>query len=337
MVLKIGINGFGRIGRCVFRAGINNPKIEFVGINDLMDTKTMAHLLKYDSVHGKLSADVKYDDNSLIVNGKKITVSKEKDPASLNWKGRGAEYAFECTGLFLDRAGAQKHIDAGAKKVILSAPSKKPEDVDATIVMGVNNEIYDSKKHNILSNASCTTNCLAPPTKVIHDKFTIKRGLMTTIHAYTGDQRLLDYPHSDLRRTRAAAMSMIPTKTGAAAAIGLVIPELNGKMDGFAMRVPTPNVSVVDLVCEVEKNTTKDEVNAALKAASEGKLKGIMEYTTEELVSIDFNDNPASSIIDSGYTKVMGGNMVKILAWYDNETGYSNRMVDLALYMASKS
>ncbi len=337
MVLKIGINGFGRIGRCVFRAGINNPKIEFVGINDLMDTKTMAHLLKYDSVHGKLSADVKYDDNSLIVNGKKITVSKEKDPASLNWKGRGAEYAFECTGLFLDRAGAQKHIDAGAKKVILSAPSKKPEDVDATIVMGVNNEIYDSKKHNILSNASCTTNCLAPPTKVIHDKFTIKRGLMTTIHAYTGDQRLLDYPHSDLRRTRAAAMSMIPTKTGAAAAIGLVIPALNGKMDGFAMRVPTPNVSVVDLVCEVEKNTTKEEVNAALKAASEGKLKGIMEYTAEELVSIDFNDNPASSIIDSGYTKVMSGNMVKILAWYDNETGYSNRMVDLALYMASKS
>jgi len=308
-----------------------------VGINDLMDTKTMAHLLKYDSVHGKLSADVKYDDNSLIVNGKKITVSKEKDPASLNWKGRGAEYAFECTGLFLDRAGAQKHIDAGAKKVILSAPSKKPEDVDATIVMGVNNEIYDSKKHNILSNASCTTNCLAPPTKVIHDKFTIKRGLMTTIHAYTGDQRLLDYPHSDLRRTRAAAMSMIPTKTGAAAAIGLVIPALNGKMDGFAMRVPTPNVSVVDLVCEVEKNTTKEEVNAALKAASEGKLKGIMEYTAEELVSIDFNDNPASSIIDSGYTKVMSGNMVKILAWYDNETGYSNRMVDLALYMASKS
>ena len=302
-----------------------------------MDTKTMAHLLKYDSVHGKLSADVKYDDNSLIVNGKKITVSKEKDPASLNWKGRGAEYAFECTGLFLDRAGAQKHIDAGAKKVILSAPSKKPEDVDATIVMGVNNEIYDSKKHNILSNASCTTNCLAPPTKVIHDKFTIKRGLMTTIHAYTGDQRLLDYPHSDLRRTRAAAMSMIPTKTGAAAAIGLVIPALNGKMDGFAMRVPTPNVSVVDLVCEVEKNTTKEEVNAALKAASEGKLKGIMEYTAEELVSIDFNDNPASSIIDSGYTKVMSGNMVKILAWYDNETGYSNRMVDLALYMASKS
>jgi len=337
MVLKIGINGFGRIGRCVFRAGINNPKIEFVGINDLMDTKTMAHLLKYDSVHGKLSADVKYDDNSLIVNGKKITVSKEKDPASLNWKGRGAEYAFECTGLFLDRAGAQKHIDAGAKKVILSAPSKKPEDVDATIVMGVNNEIYDSKKHNILSNASCTTNCLAPPTKVIHDKFTIKRGLMTTIHAYTGDQRLLDYPHSDLRRTRAAAMSMIPTKTGAAAAIGLVIPALNGKMDGFAMRVPTPNVSVVDLVCEVEKNTTKEEVNAALKAASEGKLKGIMEYTAEELVSIDFNDNPASSIIDSGYTKVMSGNMVKILAWYDNETGYSNQMVDLALYMASKS
>ncbi|ODS38615.1 MAG: type I glyceraldehyde-3-phosphate dehydrogenase [Candidatus Altiarchaeales archaeon WOR_SM1_86-2] len=331
MVLKIGINGFGRIGRCVFRAGMNNPGIEFVGINDLMDTKTMAHLLKYDSVHGILDADVGCDDDSITVNGKQIPVSKERDPANLNWSGLGADQAFECTGFFLDRENAKKHLDAGAEKVILSAPAKNP---DATFVMGVNNETYDPGKHNIISNASCTTNCLAPPTKVINDNFTIRKGLMTTVHAYTGDQRLLDYPHKDLRRARAAAMSMIPTKTGAAAAIGLVIPELNGKLDGFAIRVPTPNVSVVDLVCEVEKNTSFDEVNTVFKSAADNELKGILEYTEEPLVSVDFNHNPASSIVDSTYTKVIGDNLVKILAWYDNEWGYSNRMVDLALYIS---
>ena len=331
MALKIGINGFGRIGRCVFRAGLNNPGIEFVGINDLMDTKTMAHLLKYDSVHGILDAKIEHDSDSITVNNKKIPVSKERDPANLNWDGRGANYAFECTGLFLDRENAQKHISAGAEKVILSAPAKNP---DATYVMGVNNETYNPEEHNIISNASCTTNCLAPPTKVINDNFKIIKGLMTTIHAYTGDQRLLDFPHSDLRRARAAAMSMIPTKTGAAAAIGLVIPELNGKLDGFSIRVPTPNVSVVDLVCEVENNTSVDEVNKALETEANNSLKGIMEYTKDPLVSIDFNGNPASSIVDSSYTKVMENNMVKILAWYDNETGYSTRMIDLALYIS---
>lgn len=331
MTLKIGINGFGRIGRCVFRAGMNNPGIEFVGINDLMDTKTLAHLLKYDSVHGILGAKIEHDDDSITVNNKKIPVTKERDPGNLNWDSRGADYAFECTGFFLDRENAQKHLDAGAKKVILSAPAKNP---DATFVMGVNHKTYDPNNHNIISNASCTTNCLAPPTKVINDNFKIIKGLMTTIHAYTGDQRLLDYPHSDLRRARAAAMSMIPTKTGAAAAIGLVIPELNGKLDGFSIRVPTPNVSVVDLVCEVEENTTIEEVNAKLKSAAGNELKGIMNYTEEPLVSIDFNGNPASSIVDSLYTKVMENNMVKILAWYDNEMGYSNRMIDLALYMS---
>jgi len=332
MTIKIGINGFGRIGRCVFRAGLKNPDIEFVGINDLMDTKTMAHLLKYDSVHGRLGADVDYDDSSIIVNGKGIGVTKERDPANLGWDLRGADIAYECTGLFLDRESAQKHLDAGAKKVILSAPAKNP---DATFVMGVNNETYNPDSHNIISNASCTTNCLAPPTKVINDNFKITKGLMTTIHAYTGDQRLLDFPHGDLRRARSAAMSMIPTKTGAAAAIGLVIPELNGKLDGFSIRVPTPNVSVVDLVCEVEKSTTKDEINSALKSAAESELKGIMECADEPLVSIDFNGNPASSIVDLEYTKVMDKNMVKILAWYDNEMGYSNRMIDLAKYIAN--
>ncbi|PKP54513.1 MAG: type I glyceraldehyde-3-phosphate dehydrogenase [Candidatus Altiarchaeales archaeon HGW-Altiarchaeales-3] len=331
MVLKIGINGFGRIGRCVFRAGVNNPGIEFVGINDLMDTKTLSHLLKYDSVHGIIDAEIGYDENSITVNGKEIPISKERDPANLNWNGLEAEYVFECTGFFLDHENAQKHISAGAKKVILSAPAKDP---DATFVMGVNNETYNADEHNIVSNASCTTNCLAPPAKVINDNFNIIKGLMTTVHAYTGDQRLLDFPHGDLRRARAAAMSMIPTGTGAAKAIGLVIPELNGKLDGFAIRVPTPNVSVVDLVCEVEKNTTTAEVNAAMKSASVGKLKGILDYCEDPLVSIDFNGNPASSILDSAYTKVIGGNLIKILSWYDNETGYSNRMIDLALYMS---
>ncbi len=325
MAIKVGINGFGRIGRLVTRAALASGDVEIVGINDITDAKTLAHLMKYDSVHG-IYDGVSQDGDAIAVNGKKIPVSAERDPANIPWGSLGAEIVVESTGIFRKKEQATLHMKAGAKKVIISAPSP---DCDATIVMGVNDSIYDASKHDVLSNASCTTNCLAPVVKVLHDKFTVKRGLMNTIHSYTNDQRLLDLPHSDLRRARAAALNMIPTKTGAAAAIGLVIPELNGKLDGFSIRVPTPNVSVVDLTAELVKSTSPDEINAAIKAAAEGELKGILRYMDEPLVSGDFNGDPHSSIFDSQYTRVMEGNMVKILSWYDNECGFSNRVIDL--------
>jgi glyceraldehyde 3-phosphate dehydrogenase len=330
MALKIAINGFGRIGRMVFRAGFNNADIEFVAINDLTDPPTLGHLLKYDSVHGILDADISSTDHSLIVNGKEIEMYTEKEPARLPWKDMGVETVFECTGLFRERAKAADHLEAGARKVIISAPAKGP---DVTVVMGVNHHEYDPKRHHIVSNASCTTNCLAPPCKVLLDHFGIEKGLMTTTHAYTGDQRLLDFPHRDLRRARAAALSMIPTTTGAAKAVSLVLPQLEGKLNGMAIRVPTPNVSVVDLVVQLGKSATVDEINNAFKEAAENSLKGIMAYCDEPLVSSDFNGTSVSSTVDGLCTMVVG-DMAKILAWYDNEFGYSNRMVDLALYMA---
>jgi glyceraldehyde 3-phosphate dehydrogenase len=331
MTVKIGINGFGRIGRLVFRASLEYPQIEVVGVNDLTDTKSLAYLLKYDSTHHTLPQTVTHDETNIIVEGKKIPVFSEKDPANLPWGKLGAEIVIESTGLFTKREKAAAHIKAGAKRVIISAPA---DDADATIVMGVNDSIYDPAKHVIVSNASCTTNCLAPVAKVLNDKWGLVRGLMTTIHAFTNDQRILDQIHKDLRRARTASASMIPTKTGAAKAIALVIPELKGKLDGFAIRVPTQNVSVVDLTCELGKATTVEEVNAALKAAAEGELKGILGYSDEPLVSIDFNHCPLSSIVDAPSTKMMGGNFLKVLAWYDNEWGYSKRCVDLALKMA---
>jgi glyceraldehyde 3-phosphate dehydrogenase len=330
MSLKIAINGFGRIGRMVFRAGFNNADIEFVAINDLTDPPTLGHLLKYDSVHGILDADISSTDHSLIVNGKEIEMYTEKEPARLPWNDMGVETVFECTGLFRERAKAADHLEAGARKVIISAPAKGP---DVTVVMGVNHHEYDPKRHHIVSNASCTTNCLAPPCKVLLDHFGIEKGLMTTTHAYTGDQRLLDFPHRDLRRARAAALSMIPTTTGAAKAVSLVLPQLEGKLNGMAIRVPTPNVSVVDLVVQLGKSATVDEINNAFKEAAENSLKGIMAYCDEPLVSSDFNGTSVSSTVDGLCTMVVG-DMAKILAWYDNEFGYSNRMVDLALYMA---
>ena len=330
MSLKVAINGFGRIGRMVFRAGLNNPDIEFVAINDLTDPPTLAHLVKYDSVHGILGADISNTDHSLIVNGKEIEIYTEKEPARLPWKDIGVETVFECTGLFRERDKAADHLEAGARKVIISAPAKGP---DVTVVMGVNHHEYDPKRHHIVSNASCTTNCLAPPCKVLLDHFGIEKGLMTTTHAYTGDQRLLDFPHRDLRRARAAALSMIPTTTGAAKAVSLVLPQLEGKLNGMAIRVPTPNVSVVDLVVQLGKSATVDEINSAFKEASETSLKGILAYSAEPLVSTDFNGTSVSSTIDGLCTMVVG-DMAKILAWYDNEFGYSNRMIDLALYMA---
>ena len=330
MSLKIAINGFGRIGRMVFRAGLNNADIEFVAINDLTDPPTLGHLLKYDSVHGILDADISSTDHSLIVNGKEIEMYTEKEPARLPWNDIGVETVFECTGLFRERDKAADHLEAGARKVIISAPAKGP---DVTVVMGVNHHEYDPKRHHIVSNASCTTNCLAPPCKVLLDHFGIEKGLMTTTHAYTGDQRLLDFPHRDLRRARAAALSMIPTTTGAAKAVSLVLPQLEGKLNGMAIRVPTPNVSVVDLVVQLGKSATVDEINNAFKEASENSLKGIMAYCDEPLVSSDFNGTSVSSTVDGLCTMVVG-DMAKILAWYDNEFGYSNRMVDLALYMA---
>jgi len=333
MSIKVAINGFGRIGRNVFRASINEPELEFVAVNDLTDAKTLAHLLKHDSVHGNFAADVKVEDGSLIVNGKKIVVLAETDPAKLPWKDMGIDVVVESTGRFVDRAGASKHLEAGAKKVIISAPAKEP---DLTVVLGVNDGEYDAAKHNIISNASCTTNCLAPVAKVLDEKFGIVRGVMTTIHAYTADQRLQDAPHKDLRRARSAAVSMIPTSTGAAKAIGIVMPQLKGKMDGIAIRVPTPNVSVVDLVCELKTNTTAAEINAAVKAGAEGPLKGVLEYSEEPLVSIDLNGNPHSSIFDSQLTSVMEGNMAKIITWYDNEWGYSCRVRDLAMFLFGK-
>lgn len=330
MAIKVGINGFGRIGRNVFRAAINNPNLEFVAVNDLTDAATLAHLLKYDSVHGTLEADVKADGNDIVVNGRRIRVLAEKDPAMLPWKDLGVQVVVESTGRFTKKADAAKHLEAGAKKVIISAPAK---DEDITIVMGVNEKRYDPQLHNVLSNASCTTNCLAPVAKVLHEKFGIKRGFMTTVHSVTNDQQILDLPHKDLRRARAASMSIIPTTTGAAKAVGLVLPELKGKLNGFAMRVPTMNVSVVDLVAELDRAVTAEEINTALKAASENELKGILGYSDEPLVSRDYNHDNRSSIVDSLLTMVIEGNMVKVIAWYDNEWGYSCRVVDLIAYI----
>ena len=327
MSIKIGINGFGRIGRLVFRAAINHPEIEVVAINDLTDSATMAHLLTYDSVHGKLGVEVTAGDDSIEVGGKSIGITSIKNPDDLAWKNFGVDIVAECTGLFLDSESASKHLAAGARKVIISAPAKNP---DITIVMGVNSNQYKPAQHHIISNASCTTNCLAPVAKVLLENFGIRCGLMTTIHSYPGDQRLLDFPHKDLRRARAAALSMIPTTTGAAKAVALVLPELSGKLNGLAIRVPTPNVSLVDLVVTVEKSgVTVSDVNQALKTAAEGALSGILGYSELPLVSIDFNGSPLSSIVDGPTTYVVD-NMVKVLSWYDNETGYSNRMVDLA-------
>jgi glyceraldehyde 3-phosphate dehydrogenase len=333
MAVKVGINGFGRIGRNVFRAALNNPNVEVVAINDLTDAKTLAHLLKYDSVHGSLNAEVTVNGDSIVVNGREIKVIAERDPAQLPWSDYGVEVVVESTGRFTKKADAEKHLGGSVKKVIISAPAT---DEDITIVMGVNHDKYDPASHHVLSNASCTTNCLAPFAKVLNEKFGIKRGMMTTVHAYTNDQQILDLPHKDLRRARAAAMSMIPTTTGAAKAVALVLPELKGKLNGGAVRVPTANVSLVDLVAELDKEVTVEEVNAALKEAAEGELKGILGFSEEPLVSIDYNGNTNSSTIDALSTMVMDGNMVKVLSWYDNETGYSNRVVDLVDYIASK-
>lgn len=326
MVIKVGVNGFGRIGRLVVRAALESKGVEIVGINDLTDAKTSAYLFKYDSVHGKFPGEVKADGNNLVINGKSIPVSAEKDPANLDWSKLGAEIVVESTGRFTERDKAAAHMRGTVKKVIISAPATN---ADLTIVMGVNESEYDGAKHHVLSNASCTTNCLAPVVKVLHDKWGIKRGLMTTIHSYTNDQVILDFPHKDLRRARAAALNMIPTKTGAAAAISLVIPDLKGKLDGFAIRVPTPNVSVVDLTAELNAPATAEEINAAVKAAAEGPLKGILSYNTEPTVSIDFNHDPHSSNFDATNTRVIDGNFIKILSWYDNEWGFSNRVIDL--------
>ncbi|MED4963118.1 type I glyceraldehyde-3-phosphate dehydrogenase [Heyndrickxia coagulans] len=333
MAVKVGINGFGRIGRNVFRAALGNPNIEIVAINDLTDAKMLAHLLKYDSVHGNLEEEVTVDGDSIVVDGHKVKVLAEREPANLGWGDLGVDVVVESTGRFTNREGAAKHLEAGAKKVVISAPGKNE---DITIVMGVNEEKYDPKNHHVISNASCTTNCLAPFAKVLHEKFEIKRGMMTTVHSYTNDQQILDLPHKDYRRARAAAQSIIPTTTGAAKAVALVLPELKGKLNGMAMRVPTPNVSVVDLVAELGKNVTVEEVNAALKEAAEGELKGILAYSEEPLVSRDYNHTTVSSTIDALSTMVIEGNMVKVISWYDNEFGYSNRVVDLVEYIASK-
>ena len=330
---KIGINGFGRIGRNVLRASLDRPDLEIVATNDLTDTKTLAHLLKYDSVLGPLHGTVKEGADGVVVNGKRIHVYAIKDPAEIDWAKFGVQIVVESTGRFTDAADAKKHLRGTVKKVIISAPGKKE---DVTIVMGVNDSSYDPAKHNIISNASCTTNCLGPVVKVLHEKFGIEKGSMTTIHSYTNDQPILDFPHKDLRRARAAAINMIPTTTGAAKAIGLVMPELKGKLDGYAMRVPTPNVSVVDLVAVLAKSTTAEEVNAALKAAAEGPLKGILAYTEDPVVSTDMMHNPNSSIVDSQLTKVLGGNLLKVVSWYDNEWGYSMRVVDLIEFLAKK-
>jgi glyceraldehyde 3-phosphate dehydrogenase len=351
MSLKVAINGFGRIGRCVLRRALSTGKVEVVAINDVFDSKMypmMAHLFKYDSVFRTWPEDVKVEGDALVIGGKKIKILSEKDPTKLPWKDLGADVVIESTGKFLSPAKANLHIKGGTKKVILTAPSKSspPDeleklgygkaDVDGTFVLGVNDQLYDPKNHHIISNASCTTNCLAPVAKVLNDHFKIKSGFMTTIHAYTNDQRLVDLPHDDIRRARAAAVSMIPTKTGAAKAIGLVIPELEGKLDGIAIRVPTPDVSIVDLTVAVEKDTTKEEVNAAIKAAADGPMKGILLYQTDQCVSVDFTGNDASSIFDVALTKVIDKKMVKIFSWYDNEWGYSCRVVDLAVLLGSK-
>ena len=333
MAVRVGINGFGRIGRNIMRAAMGNSGIDFVAVNDLTDARTLAHLLKYDSVLGNLAAEVKPSTDGITVNTEEFKVLSVKDPAQLPWKDLGVDVVFESTGIFANREGASKHIAAGAKKVIITAPAKGP---DITLLMGVNEQKYDAAKHHIISNASCTTNCLAPLAKVIHDRFGIRKAWMTTVHSYTNDQNLLDLPHKDLRRARAAALSIIPTTTGAATAVGEVLPELKGRIDGFAMRVPTPNVSVVDLNALVDKKTTAEEVNAALREAATGPLKGILAYSEEELVSIDFKGNPHSSIVDAPYTKVMDGDFVKVVSWYDNEWGYSNRCIDLLLKVVAR-
>lgn len=333
MSVRVGINGFGRIGRNLLRACLNEPGLEFVAINDITDAATLGHLLRYDSVHGHLKADLKVEKDALILDGKRIQILQERDPGKLPWKTLGVDIALECSGLFTDRDKAAAHLTAGAKSVLISAPAKG---ADITLCYGVNHMSFDPAKHQIISNASCTTNCLAPIAKVLHEGFGIKRGLMTTIHSYTNDQRILDLPHSDIRRARAAAMSMIPTSTGAARAVGEVLPHLKGKLDGMAVRVPTPNVSVVDLVAELEKSATEAAINSAMKSAAEGPLKGVLQFCEEELVSTDFNGNPHSSILDSSLTKVMDNNFVKILSWYDNEWGFSNRMRDVALYIGQR-
>ena len=332
--IKVGINGFGRIGRNIARVIMGHHDIDLVAVNDLTDTGTLAHLLKYDSILGNLKGDIAASGDTITVDGDAFKVFAEKDPAKLAWKDLGVDLVFESTGRFTDRENAIKHIDAGgAKRVMITAPAKKP---DAMLVMGVNHTQYDPAKHRVISNASCTTNCLAPVAKVLHESFGIKKGWMTTVHSYTNDQQLLDLPHKDIRRARAAALSMIPTTTGAASAVGEVLPALKGKLDGISIRVPTPNVSVVDLNVVLEKNATAEEINAAFKAASDGPLSGIMEYVTAPLVSIDFRGNPHSASIDAAYTKVMAGDFAKVMAWYDNEWGYSNRCVDLLRYMAGK-
>ncbi|MDD9270892.1 type I glyceraldehyde-3-phosphate dehydrogenase [Paenibacillus sp. GCM10023248] len=332
-MVKVGINGFGRIGRNVFRAALNNPDVQIVAVNDLTDVKTLAHLLKYDTTHGRLNATVEAGEGELIVNGVSVKVFAERDPGNLPWASVGAEIVVESTGIFTAKEKASLHLKGGAKKVIISAPAT---DEDITIVLGVNEDKYDPAVHTVISNASCTTNCLAPFAKVINDQFGIVKGMMTTVHSYTNDQSVLDVPHKDLRRARAAAENIIPSSTGAAKAIGLVLPELKGKLNGMAMRVPTPNVSVTDLVVETKVNVTVDEVNAALKAAAEGPLKGILNYSAEPLVSSDYNGDPASSTVDALSTMVVGDNMLKVVSWYDNEWGYSNRVVDLAAFIAKK-
>jgi glyceraldehyde 3-phosphate dehydrogenase len=333
MPVKVGINGFGRIGRNIFRAALGDPNIEIVAVNDITDPLTLAHLLKYDSILGNLTHKVTHTPDSIAVDGKAFKVFKVKDPAELDWASVGAEIVIESTGLFTTGAEGRKHLRGPVKKVIISAPATDP---DFTIVLGVNDKNYDPAKHHVISNASCTTNCLAPVAKVIQDNFGIVVGSMTTIHSYTNDQKLLDLPHKDLRRARAAALSMIPTSTGAAKALHLVIPELKGKLDGYAMRVPTPDVSVVDLTVITEKNTTPAEVNAALRKAAEGPMKNILQYTEEQLVSMDFKGNPHSSIVDSEYTRVISNNCVKVVAWYDNEWGYSSRCRDLVNFLAAR-
>jgi glyceraldehyde 3-phosphate dehydrogenase (phosphorylating) len=333
MAIKVGINGFGRIGRNIMRAAMDDSSIDIVAVNDLTDARTLAHLLKYDSILGNLKADISASGDKITVGRDEFQVLSIKDPAQLPWKTLGVDVVFESTGIFTNRDGAAKHLAAGAKKVVITAPAKGP---DLTVVLGVNEGTYDPAKHHIISNASCTTNCLAPIAKVLHESFGIRKGWMTTVHSYTNDQQLLDLPHKDLRRARAAALSIIPTTTGAASAVGEVLPELKGRLDGISMRVPTPNVSVVDLAVVVDKKTTKEEVNAAFKTAADGKLKGILEYSEEPLVSIDFRGNPRSSIVDAPYTSVMDSDFIKVLSWYDNEWAYSNRCVDLLRYLVKK-
>jgi glyceraldehyde 3-phosphate dehydrogenase (phosphorylating) len=333
MAIKVGINGFGRIGRNIMRAAMGDTNIDIVAVNDLTSAATLAHLLKYDSILGNLNADISATSDRIKVNKDEFQVLSVKDPGQLPWKDLGVDVVFESTGLFTDRDSAARHVAAGAKKVVITAPAKKP---DITMVLGVNDDKYDPAKHTIISNASCTTNCLAPIAKVLHESFVIKKGWMTTVHSYTNDQNLLDLPHKDLRRARAAALSIIPTTTGAALAVGEVLPELKGKLDGIAMRVPTPNVSVVDLAAILDKKTTREEVNAAFKEASQGSLKGILQYVEEPLVSVDFRGNDHSSILDAPYTSVMDGDFVKVLSWYDNEWGYSSRCVDLLSFLAKK-